>query len=219
MVQPIGMLGAITLNNKTLTFLLQAMLTNYLITISKMKKQFILFLFVSYFFIGCCNNPEIMTYRFNETEKEYVPYKLNETVMFITSETETLKGSISEINARTETSDRGNCTEIIYEKITSQIRLNNLETFYITLTKSDLSTPFVISYTKDGFQMDYTTKYKDFSEIKFSNISFNNLSFENAILFNTHNENGEIISNIVYSKTNGIEFILFEDGTWYKRVE
>lgn len=144
---------------------------------------------------------------------------MNKNIAFINNENETFSGSVTEKTLKSETSQRGNCSEIIYEKITAKIQLKNSEFFFITLTKNDLSTLFVISYTNDDTQKDYLTIYKDFSEIIFTNISFNNLNFENAVLLNTRNENGEIVSNIVYSKTNGIEFILFADGTWYKRVE
>ncbi len=50
------------------------------------------------------------------------------------------------------------------------------------------------------------------------NITLNGFTFNNVLVFVKVSEGGSI-NKIIYSKTNGIEFILFEDGTWYKRVE
>ena len=50
------------------------------------------------------------------------------------------------------------------------------------------------------------------------NITLNGFSFNNVLVLEKVSEGGSI-NKIIYSKTNGIEFILFEDGTWYKRVE
>ena len=50
------------------------------------------------------------------------------------------------------------------------------------------------------------------------NITLNGFSFNNVLVLEKVSEGGTI-NKVIYSKTNGIEFILFEDGTWYKRVE
>ena len=50
------------------------------------------------------------------------------------------------------------------------------------------------------------------------NITLNGFSFNNVLVLEKVSEGGSF-NKIIYSKTNGIEFILFEDGTWYKRVE
>lgn len=50
------------------------------------------------------------------------------------------------------------------------------------------------------------------------NITLNGFSFNNVLVLEKVLEGGTI-NKIIYNKTKGIEFILFEDGTWYKRVE
>lgn len=50
------------------------------------------------------------------------------------------------------------------------------------------------------------------------NVTLNEFSFNNILLLEKVSEGGSI-NKIVYSKTNGIEFILFENGTWYKLLE
>jgi len=52
------------------------------------------------------------------------------------------------------------------------------------------------------------------------NINIYGMEFQNVLVLENTNKDGTWnIDKILYSKTNGIEFILFADGTWYKRVE
>lgn len=56
---------------------------------------------------------------------------------------------------------------------------------------------------------------------KLETVQINGFTFENVLVLdkNEHETPNGLVNKIIYSKTNGIEFILFEDGTWYKRVE
>jgi hypothetical protein len=49
-------------------------------------------------------------------------------------------------------------------------------------------------------------------------ITLQGYTFNNVLVLENSNED-DIYSTIIYSKTNGIEFILFEDGSWYKRLD
>jgi len=68
----------------------------------------------------------------------------------------------------------------------------------------------------------YDFNIQDFQANQYDNalqdITLQGFTFDNVLVLENVVE-GNSSSKIIYSKTNGIEFILFEDGSWYKRLE
>ncbi len=185
-----------------------------------MKINYVLLAITAFLFIGCCNSKDVIKYQFEDSEKEYVPYSLNQNVTFINNENDTITGIIIEKTTTTESINEGTCSEVEFDVINSTVQLSDYSAFNIRLTKYNFPTFFEISFIKNNISQSFIPIYDHFSKMEFRNITFNNINFENAVLFNTlPNENGEITGSIIYSKTRGIEYILFKDGTWYKRVE
>ena len=81
---------------------------------------------------------------------------------------------------------------------------------------------FVTININDSYNSLYVQDFiSEINNNKLETIQINGFTFENVLVLekNTHETPDGLVNKIVYSKTHGIEFILFEDGTWYKRVE
>ena len=82
--------------------------------------------------------------------------------------------------------------------------------------------PYLRIMLDDGVSQNYLiiSNQKDINlDHSLQNIDIYGMEFQNVLVLENTNKYGAWnIEKILYSKTNGIEFILFADATWYKRV-
>ncbi|MBA5792388.1 MULTISPECIES: hypothetical protein [unclassified Flavobacterium] len=179
-----------------------------------MKKLFSLIILVT-IITSCCNNKDTIIYNFTTDEKAFVPYEKQTVIKWEDNTGAVFNGIVSEKTSRmSEISDQ-DCKEIIGES--SEIRFTIDDSIYtVSLNKWDNSRIDLIVSPNNTIQNNDISFYKSFLNINdFGTVNFNGEVFENSIKIN-----GNVPNNtLIYSKTNGIEFILFADGTWYKRVE
>ena len=166
--------------------------------------------------VSCKCEETLTVYTLTEEEKT-IPYQFVQSINWVDNNNITHNGSVIKI---TEDFDEGgsrgeDCSRVQYNRLISYIQFNNYKYEILLEKRSQTDVALVIQeYVDNTITKSFTGNPKDFTTIE-----FNGETYENAILLKQSVLDGEPFGHLVYSKTNGIEFILFEDGTWYKRVE
>lgn len=186
---------------------------NYLITGSIMKKILFFMLLIAVA-VSCKCEETLTVYTLTEEEKT-IPYQLHQSINWVDNNNITHNGSVSNITEDYDVGGSGpeECDEVKYNRLNSYLQFNNFK-YLISISKSNIISLVIQEYVDNTITKHFTGNPKDFTTIE-----FNGETYENAILLKQSVLDGEPFGHMVYSKTNGIEFILFEDGTWYKRVE
>lgn len=180
-----------------------------------MKKLFsIVFLIV--FTISCGCNETLTIFTLTDQEKAIVSYKLNDAVQWIDNNNTTHNGIVNDVIDR-YSEDKTDCNRVKTNDLLHYLQFENFK-YEITLVKMGQNyTRLVIQeYIDNRITKSFQRSIK---LDNFTTIEFNGTTYQNAVLLKQSVLDGEPFGHLVYSKTNGIEFILFEDGTWYKRVE
>lgn len=180
-----------------------------------MKKMILLFSIVITY--GCvCNNEEVGTQMVDIENKEYLK-NTSEKITFVDQNGNTLNADFEAANYYTQREDIGpeSCEYITYEYGKRK---------------------FIIGKYQGEFNIDYSNFYLSIHNYVASNYLFlekntigkidaltedtevAGFSFNNVIVFeNRDKKDIWDIEKMIYSKENGVEFILFRNGNWYKR--
>ena len=179
-----------------------------------MKKIFI-FLLLAVVAVGCKCEETLTVFNLTEEEKALIPYQLHQSVNWVDNNNITHNGSVITITEDYDVGDNGpeECGVVKYNRLNSYLQFNNFK-YLISISKD-----YSISFGIHELVNDKSTKYFTGNPKDFKTIEFNGETYDNAILLKESVLDDEPYGHIVYSKTNGIEFILFEDGSWYKRIE
>lgn len=180
-----------------------------------MKKMILLFS-VLMFYSCVCNNEEVGTQMVDIENKEYLK-NTSEKITFVDQDGNALNADFEAANYYTQREDIGpeSCEYITYEYGKRK---------------------FIIGKYQGEFNIDYTNFYLSIHNYVASNYLFleeNSIgkidaltedaevagfSFNNVIVFeNRDKKDIWDIEKMIYSKENGVEFILFRNGNWYKR--
>ena len=176
-----------------------------------MKKLFSI-VFLIAFTVSCSCNETLTVFTLNEQEKTIVPYKLNDTVQWVDNKNATYKGIVNDVIDR-YSEDKTDCDRVKFNDLLHYIEFDNFK-YLITISKSNIIRLGIHEYANDK-----STKYFTGNPNDFATVEFNGETYENAILLKQSVLDDMPFGHLVFSKKNGIEFILFKDGTWYKRVE
>lgn len=183
-----------------------------------MKKTFILSL-ISLFFLNCvCRNTEEGQMLINESNKAF--FNDNSTRnKYITQEQLTIDSEFNGMQYSYSQSRNGaeSCSYITYEKGIERLQIGN----YIGEIKINVSSFGIELNNNTIYNRLYTSEFNISLDEIVEDITIADFYFENVIILKqlSNNESNHDIDTIIYSKTNGIEFILFEDGSWYKRLD
>lgn len=182
-----------------------------------MKKLFsIVFLLV--FIISCtCNEEEVGRNMITNSNLEYCTSQANSFTFYNNnSEIFTANFSGKKLFLQRSNVNPESCNYTVNQYAEEDINIGNYNgkiridntAIGITIENGQFSNELVLginSHTIDDNLQD---------------ISINGFNFEDVLVIENNGRATPFnITKIIYSKTNGIEFILFEDGTWYKRVE
>lgn len=166
---------------------------------------------------SCCSNRDIIRSTFTNEEKLFIPYREHDVVKWNKHNGETIIGTVTNYNISIDRDSDEYCTTYEREYLDVNLLMDN-EHYSISLSKmSENNLNLNISQSinevpKRGFGVSI-------SHYGFTTIEFNNETFNDAVKLEAYGEGDIYLGTLIYSKTNGIEFILFEDGTWYKRAE
>jgi len=180
-------------------------------------RKYCLLLILSTLVSSCCTNKDTITYNFTTEEKAFLPYQAQSIIKWQNNSGDVFNGSTSDKKVLVKEISDYDCKSFEGEEINIYVTINN-ENYSISLEKRgsndiDLNiSQSVNGIPTRGFGVDV-------SHFGFTTIEFNNKTFNDAIELTAYGDGDVYLGTLIYSKTNGIEFILFEDGTWYKRVE
>ncbi|SRR5690606_17300152 len=178
-----------------------------------MKNILILILLIT-ISASCCNNKDTIIYNLTNEEKALVPYKKLDVITWQNNNGNVFDGTVLETTTSLREIAEYDCKEFIGESVEIRFNIDN-SPYSMTLDKWDGSR-IDLSISSNAGRENQITFYSSITDINnFGTVNFNGEVFENSIKINGNLPN----NTLIYSKTNGIEFILFEDGTWYKRVE
>jgi len=181
-------------------------------------KKIVLFVVAVINLVGCCKQG-------NEIGKEIIP---EENKVYFNTSSKTVEyinqDDISEFlvfsgiiySNYQEEIGADACDYRTYEEGEEYFNLNNYKIVLKITPFNFIVQTLQDEIVKEGFNLSYGGQSLD---NLLQNISINGFIFNDILILENHNEINPIIEKILYSKTHGIEFILFEDGTWYKRVE
>ena len=180
-----------------------------------MKKLFLILVLIG-ITISCGCNEEVVTFTLTEQEKSIVPYKLNNTVQWTDNNSTIFNGTVNEIKDNYSEGGRG-CEVVRLNRLLNFIQFNDFK-YEVGLDK--MGNTDVNLVIQEYIDNKITKAFMRGIKLEhFTTIQFNGETYENAVLVKQSVLDDMPFGHLVYSKTNGIEFILFEDGTWYKRVE
>jgi cytochrome c biogenesis protein ResB len=166
--------------------------------------------------ISCTCNEEVVTLALTEQEKTIVPYVLNDAVKWINNNNTTFNGTVNEIKEKFDEGGRG-CDVVLYNYLFHYLQFEDFK-YEVKLYKMSANSVHLV--IQEYYENEITKAFKRGIKLEdFTTIQFNGETYENAVLIKESVSGNKPFGHLVYSKTNGIEFILFDDGTWYKRVE
>lgn len=165
-----------------------------------------------------CDPYEIQKNVVYETNKSYLlQNKRVDTYINQSGEYETISFNEGTIALVKESETHG-CGYYTYEKVEQNFKLRNF------LGKIDIGNGTIDMSLSDYVVMNqlgiYSNQSTELNQLT-TNETIQGFTFTNVLkLQQTNNSEHAIwdIETILYSKTNGIEFILFRDNTWLKKV-
>lgn len=182
-----------------------------------MKKLFSI-VFIIVFTVSCGCDETLTVLNLTEQEKNIVPYKLNTAVKWVDNNNNVHNGIVNDI-VDSYSEDKTDCDKVKLNLLVHQMQFENFEYIIALYKRSTNETEFIIQEHVDNDIRNSFVKQQYITLDNFTTIEFNGETYENAVLLKQKGSDNTPFGHLVFSKTNGIEFILFEDGTWYKRVE
>lgn len=184
-----------------------------------MKQKIINLLLCSILLTSCCSAEIIGRYPLTDEVKEILPYYTKiKTVKWQNETGSIFTGIVDNYSEDNYVLSLNECDQEEYKSVKTVLYINN-ESYQITVTSN--KAPDFASLEIIRTQKGKATYFgAGFPVTAFTDVEYNNIEFKNVIVARvsiTSYEQKE--SLIFYSKTNGIEYIFFEDGSWYKRVE
>ncbi|WP_289040500.1 hypothetical protein [uncultured Zobellia sp.] len=183
------------------------------------KLSFLLFLVLG----GCCKDEIVESKELNEFEKSLIPYNSFQELNFIDEQGNTVIANSQPKESIFDKRRAGpeSCRLFEYEReinslnfqsqnILIKIELNNesLTDFFLTVIREH-------ALPNEKFDLACDELFSLTIQERLTNLTVNQFDFENILVFQNCSESAEIVK-IIYSPTNGIEFIEFDNGTWLK---
>ena len=168
------------------------------------------------FIISCGCNETLTVFTLNEQDKDLVPYKLNDALKWTDNNETVYNGIVNEIKDRYSEREK-DCNTVKFNELIHNIQFDDFKyTIILDKRSNNLADLIINAYVGDE-KKSFIKRSITLDD--FTTTEFNGETYENAVLIKQSVLDDMPFGHLVYSKTNGIEFILFEDGTWYKRVE
>lgn len=182
------------------------------------KTLFAVFLsFTALFIAGCCmSGKKDVKITFTDAERQWLIYKLNDTLTFISNEQEREQFVVNEIDQ--DTFPR-------FDKFGSGCENRFTEKYTVRFSKFPADTAyhsFYIGFFTDSFSSSidwYSYTDTDFDELPLNSVTINNINYtdvwEKTIV--NGNANGNYIT-LTYSKSKGLLKYVFKNGKEFTRV-
>lgn len=180
-----------------------------------MKKTILLFSVVLTY--GCvCDNEEVGTQMVDISNKEYLK-SISEKIPFVDQDGKILIANFEAANYYTQREDMGpeSCNYVTYEYGKRKFFIGKYEgEFNINYSNFYLS---IHNYVASNYLFLGENTIEKIDALT-QDVELAGFSFNNVIVFeNRDKKDIWDIEKMIYSKENGVEFILFKNGNWYKR--
>lgn len=188
----------------------------------KFYKIIVVFLLI---FSGCCKDEIVKIYRLNNFEKSLIPYNSYQELSFIDDEGNMIIANAQPKESIIETRRPGpeSCQLTEYEKEKSSLNFPFNDIVIRLDLESGSSTHFTLiassenTFNNGNFEIACEGLFNFSIQERLTDVSINEFDFQNVLIFQDCRESTEILQ-IVYSSINGVEFIEFKDGKWFKLV-
>ncbi|OWW25047.1 hypothetical protein B4Q04_10895 [Zobellia sp. OII3] len=181
--------------------------------------SFILLLIVT----GCSNCDGDENNLLSDEEKGLIPFSVDTSINFANDASETVIGNYSQKESEITNLDSGNdgdCSATNVEREFTTLELSGLEVGFNIVVRKGRNNElfFLISQSDDNnerFAVDDCDGIVDDLDNFLQDISAKGFEFTDVYVFNSCTENS-IVQRVLYSSTNGVEFIEFSDGSYLK---
>ena len=186
------------------------------------KLAFIALLIVS----GCCEDEIVESYRFNEFEKNLIPYTSFEELRFIDNEGNTFVNNSQPKDHVVDVDRAGpeSCQLTEYEQETNFLYFQSQDILFKFELTTHYETNFTLTSTSEStenngrFELACAGLFGSSIEERLTDLSIDQFDFQNVLVFQDCSESTEI-ERIVYSPVKGVEYLEFRDGRWLKLIE
>ena len=182
--------------------------------------SYLLIAFVAY---SCgCNDDSFESFELNEFERTIIPFTTEQNLEYINQSSQLFDAILSEKtidNFNLNSSDDESCAVTLVEthRVEFTLTATNQE-FLILVEKSRTDTQFNIVTDSRFFAINNCTSTFEIIEPPTTDFSSDGFDFENVYIFDNCGSES-LISKIIYSSVNGVEFIKLENGDYLKLVE
>lgn len=190
-------------------------------------KKIIILILTLVLISGCCDREIVASYRFNEFEKNLIPYDKFEDYFFINNigEKFVIRSQPKTSSIERETPGPESCAVTEFPVESNYLRFGPLDllvkfnlakrgdTFFTLITTSELHPEF-----NQRFRLACKGLFEKDIKDRLTTISVHELHFEDILIFKSC-EPDAAIKQIFYSPENGIEFIDFANGNWLKLID
>lgn len=183
------------------------------------KLSFLLFLVIN----GCCKDEIVETKTLDEFEKSLISYNSLQELNFIDDQGNTFIATSQPKESMFDTRRSGpeSCRLFEYERETSSLNFQSQDILIRIELNNESFTEFFLTVTREQsllnekFGLECEGLFNLTIQERLTGLMVNQFDFQNILVFQNCSESAEIVK-IIYSPTNGIEFIEFNNGKWLK---
>ena len=183
------------------------------------KLSLILYLVLS----GCCKDEIVESESLDEFEKSLIPYTSFQDLNFIDDQGTTIIAASQPKESMFDTRRAGpeSCRLFEYEREINSLNFQSLDILIrIELNNESFTDFFLIvireqSLPNEKFDLACEELFNLNIQERLKSLTVREFNFQNVLVFQNCSESAEIVQ-IIYSPTNGIEFIEFNNGAWLK---
>lgn len=180
-------------------------------------KQYHLIIFLILLITGCCKDELLFEYSLTNEEKSNIPYTLHQNINFLDEENNLTSGVISAIENKKDTVylHAEQCDQKEIETLTAILDLPSKDLQIEISLIADRSNKFNINILRGDSLLDCEYSYSYEVQELYEDIIVEGFEYQNVIVFqDCHLDSG--VETIIYSTTNGIEFVQFSNQSWLK---
>jgi len=193
--------------------------------------RIILGLFLGYLCISCCAGPDVIvsSTRLTDFERALIPYSINGNYDFVTNEGDTIFSRTDVVSFEVDDRRAGpeSCRIFEFETGVSRIGFPQTDIFLPLNLRSGEDSRAFSNITVRSVDNVVGGRYRlvcnddtDFVTYDscFFDVTINDFSFINVLVFQNQSENSNE-ERIIFSLERGVEYIEFDDGTWFKILD
>ena len=186
-----------------------------------MKNTYLIFL-LAIALVSCNNDDDVTHYRLNDFEASVIPFTETVQVDFINENAETVTTTVTAKESIEAGSEAGG-TQKFYG-YGNTLRFENDQEVYQVAIRTSLDNIIFSILHYDEVEETFTNLgisecSPNLKEVEstLTNVSANGTAYNNVFVFKPCSDSTSNFERIIYSVERGIEYIEFQDGSYYKQ--